>query len=367
MAGPNTLPFRLDRDLSRAQIIQLLDTDDLQVEKALFEHAYRVKAEHVGTHVYFRGIVEFSNQCAKDCYYCGIRRSNTQVKRFTMSEEDIIAAGLWIHENGYGSMVLQSGERQDTHFVDFVERVVSTLKKKTQGELGITLSLGEQTADTYRCWFNAGAHRYLLRIETSNEALYRQLHPDDHDPSVRLACLERLRSEGYQVGTGVMMGLPGQTSADLADDIAFFGDNDIDMIGMGPYIVHSQTPLAATVKDFDPARQLQLGLRMIALTRIMLEDVNIAATTALQALDPRGRELGLEAGANILMPNVTDVKYRDGYQLYDGKPCLDENASQCKDCLRRRIESVGETIGLGQWGDSPHFVKRNQAKDQGDK
>jgi len=364
MTGSHTLPFELDRGLSRARIIELLDTDDPAVEKALFEHAYRVKAEHVGTQVYFRGIVEFSNRCVKDCYYCGIRLSNTQVKRFTMSEEDIIDSGLWIHENGYGSMVLQSGERQDAAFVDFVERVVGKLKDTTQGQLGITLSLGEQTADTYRRWFKAGAHRYLLRIETSNEALYRQLHPKDHDPSVRLACLDSLRSEGYQVGTGVMMGLPGQTSADLADDIAFYKDNDIDMIGMGPYIVHSQTPLAATVKDFDPARQLRLGLRMIALTRIVLEDINIAATTALQALDPRGRELGLKAGANIVMPNVTDVKYRDAYQLYDGKPCMDENASQCKHCLRARIESVGETIGLGQWGDSPHFFKRRQEMGQ---
>ncbi|MDT8301461.1 MAG: [FeFe] hydrogenase H-cluster radical SAM maturase HydE [Sedimentisphaerales bacterium] len=360
MAGSNTLPFELDRDLSKARIVQLLDTNDPLIEKALFERAYQVKAEHVGTQVYFRGIVEFSNQCVKDCYYCGIRRSNTQVRRFTMSEEDIVAAGLWIHDNGYGSMVLQSGERRDAGFVDFVERVVRKLKEKTQGELGITLSLGEQTADTYRCWLKAGAHRYLLRIETSNEALYRQLHPEDHDPSVRLACLKWLRSEGYQVGTGVMMGLPGQTSADLADDIAFFKDNDIDMIGMGPYIVHSQTPMAATIKDFDPTRQLQLGLRMIALTRIVLQDVNIAATTALQALDPRGRELGLEAGANILMPNVTDVKYRDAYQLYNGKPCMDENALQCKDCLRARIESIDETIGLGQWGDSPHFFKRRR-------
>ena len=360
MAGSHTLPFELDQGLSKARIIELLDTDDPAVEKALFERAYRVKAEHVGTRVYFRGIVEFSNKCVKDCYYCGIRRSNTQVKRFTMSEEDIVDSGLWMHENGYGSMVLQSGERQDASFVDFVERIVRKLKEKTQGQLGITLSLGEQTADTYRRWIKAGAHRYLLRIETSNEALYRQLHPDDHDPSVRLACLNKLRAEGYQVGTGVMIGLPGQTSADLADDIAFYRDKDIDMIGMGPYIVHSQTPMAATVKDFDPARQLQLGLRMIALTRIVLEDINIAATTALQALDPRGRELGLEAGANILMPNVTNVKYRDAYQLYDGKPCMDENASQCKDCLRARIESIGETIGVGLWGDSPHFFKRRQ-------
>jgi biotin synthase len=338
----------------------LLETKDVETRDALFKKAYRIKVEQVGTQVYFRGIIEFSNQCTKDCFYCGIRRSNRAVTRFSMSEEEIVQGGLWAHAQQYGSIVLQSGERQDSAFVDFVERVVATLKERSQGQLGITLSLGEQSADAYRRWFRAGAHRYLLRIETSNQTLYRQLHPEDHDPSERLRCLAVLRAEGYQVGTGVMIGLPGQSPEDLANDIAFFREQDIDMIGMGPYIVHAQTPLAETVTNYDPARQLELGLRMIALTRIMLKDVNIAATTALQALDPQGRERGLAAGANIIMPNITDIKYRDAYQLYDGKPCLNENAALCKNCLTNRIASLGETIGLGQWGDSPHFSKRTR-------
>jgi biotin synthase len=349
---------RFSKDLSHDQIVHLLNTDDNDAIEALFAKAYQVKVEQVGTQVYFRGIVEFSNQCTKDCYYCGIRRSNRQVERFTMDEDEIIQAGIWAYEQQYGSIVLQSGERQDRTFIDLVGRILCTLKERSEGQLGITLSLGEQTEETYRRWFQAGAHRYLLRIETSNEQLYRRLHPDDHDPYQRLKCLTSLRALGYQVGTGVMIGLPGQRAEDLARDIAFFKKHDIDMIGMGPYVVHAQTPIAATVTEYDPARQLELGLRMIALTRIALQDVNIAATTALQALDPQGREKGLQAGANIIMPNITDTKYRGSYQLYDGKPCLDENASLCQGCLDRRITGIGETVGLGKWGDSPHFEKR---------
>ncbi len=349
----------LNDDLSHAQMVHLLETDDADLREALFKKAYEVKADQVGTQVYFRGIIEFSNQCTKDCYYCGIRRSNLDVERFTMSEEEIVQAGLWAYEKQYGSVVLQSGERQDQQFVDMVERVVTSLRERSHGELGITLSLGEQSAETYRRWFQAGAHRYLLRIETSNTQLYSQLHPDDHDHGQRLQCLAELCGQGYQVGTGVMIGLPGQAAADLAHDIAFFKAHDVDMIGMGPYIVHAQTPLATTVAEFAPARQLELGLRMIALTRLVLRDVNIAATTALQALDPQGREKGLKAGANIIMPNITDTRYRAAYQLYDDKPCLDENATLCQDCLQRRITGIGETVGLGQWGDSPHFKKRS--------
>ncbi len=358
MPRDNQSLTRLSDELSHDQIVHLLNTDDPDAIEALFTKAYQVKVKQVGTQVYFRGIIEFSNQCTKDCYYCGIRRSNRQVERFTMDEDEIIQAGIWAHEQHYGSIVLQSGERQDSKFIDFVERILSTLKERSEGQLGITLSLGEQTEETYKRWFQAGAHRYLLRIETSNEQLYRRLHPDDHDPYQRLKCLSSLRGLGYQVGTGVMIGLPGQRAEDLARDIAFFKKHDIDMIGMGPYVVHAQTPIAATVTEYDPARQLALGLRMIALTRIALQDVNIAATTALQALDPQGREKGLQAGANIIMPNITDTKYRGSYQLYDGKPCLDENASLCQGCLDRRITGIGETVGLGQWGDSPHFEKR---------
>ncbi len=336
-------------------LLELSAPEDLQ---ALYEAAYQVKLETVGPTVYFRGIVELSNICSKDCYYCGIRRSNTNVERYQMAEDEIVRDALWAHEHRYGSIVLQSGERQDDKFTEQIERVLKRIKAESGGELGITLSLGEQTREVYQKWFDAGAHRYLLRIETTNPDLYRMLHPETHDFDARVACLDELRAVGYQVGTGVMIGLPGQTTADLASDIQFFRERDIDMIGMGPYVLHSETPLAASVDAIDPKTQLERGLKMIAVTRLVLRDVNIAATTALQALNPIGRELGLQAGANIIMPNLTDTPYRKDYQLYEGKPCLDEDSTMCRGCLQKRIAGIGETIGLDQWGDSPHFLKR---------
>jgi biotin synthase len=333
--------------------------------KALFKRAYEIKKREVGVKAYFRGLIELSNICEKDCYYCGIRKSNKEVKRFLMGEEEIIETAKWVYEQNYGSLVLQAGEMKSPKFTEMIERVLKAVREQTDNKLRVTLSLGEQDEATYARWLAAGAHRYLLRIETSNKDLYKRLHPEDHNIDVRLEALGALRRTGYQVGTGVMIGLPYQSIEDLADDILFFQERDIDMIGMGPYIPHHDTPLPGLVEgdfDYDPERQLNLGLKMIAATRIFLQDVNIAATTALQALHPKGREKGLEAGANVIMPNATNTKYRESYQLYDGKPCLDENSGQCRGCLQHRVEFIGETIGFDEWGDSPHYVKRTAGK-----
>jgi biotin synthase len=267
---------------------------------------------------------------------------------------------LWSYEQGYGSVVLQSGELTSEEHTQQVERIVMELNRATQGKLGITLCLGEQTAETYQRWKQAGAHRYLLRMETSNPTLYARLHPADHSFAARMRCLTMLKQTGYQVGSGVMIGLPGQTLDDLANDILFFTDFDLDMIGMGPYIPHTDTPLGngLSVDDAFRKRQLSLGLKMIAVTRLQLHDVNIAATTALQALDDEGREKGLLAGANVIMPNVTDVQYRANYQLYANKPCLDENAAKCRNCLQWRVQSIGEEITWGERGDPLHFTKK---------
>lgn len=353
--------LRAGEETTSAEWQTLLDLSAPDDRQALYKAAYAVKLNTVGPTVYFRGIVELSNICSKDCYYCGIRRSNTAVERYQMSEDEIVREALWAHNQDYGSIVLQSGERQDTAFTEQITRILKRIKSESNGKLGITLSLGEQTEDVYRKWFEAGAHRYLLRVETTDPDLYRKLHPQSHDFDTRVACLERLRAVGYQVGTGVMIGLPEQTTEHLARDIQFFRDRDIDMIGMGPYVRHSQTPLAKRTEAINPEQQLALGLNMIAVTRLVLRDVNIAATTALQALNPVGREMGLQAGANIIMPNLTATEFRKGYQLYEGKPCLDENSTMCQGCLQKRVNAIGETIGLGQWGDSPHFKKRTQA------
>ncbi len=348
--------------IGEKDMIRWLETEDDKDLERLYAQAYAVKLEQVGRKVYYRGIIEYSNICDKDCLYCGIRRGNRKVKRYTVTDDDVLDAARWAWQQKYGSIVLQSGELQNEAFVSTIETLLRRIHGETHGELGVTLSLGEQHRDTFRRWREAGAKRYLLRIETSNPALYRTLHPQDHRHDVRLQCLTDLRELDYQVGTGVMIGLPGQTPADLVADIRFFRDHDIDMIGMGPYIPHSETPLAAAASGLDHKRRLQLGLTMIALTRIALRDVNIAATTALQALDPKGREQGLAAGANIIMPNLTDTKYREGYQLYDGKPCMDENAGMCRFCLEGRIASVGERVGYGEHGDSPHYLKRKNIR-----
>ncbi len=336
----------------------LAEKDPEKLEE-LFRAARETKLRFVGPKVYFRGIIEFSNQCVKDCYYCGIRKSNPNLTRFSMDEAEILECAKAALEMDYGSIVLQSGERQDAAFIQFVEDILRKIKAATSGKLGITLSLGEQTAETYKRWFEAGAHRYLLRIETSNPALYKKLHPADHSFETRRNCLRLLRQAGYQVGTGVMIGLPFQTLEDLVGDLFFFRDEDIDMIGMGPYVPHAGTPLVP--ENHDPAENFRLGLVMIALTRLFLKDVNIAAATALQTLDASGREKGVLAGANIIMPNITPTDYRKFYQLYDNKPCLDENARKCRSCLETRVRHTsGEEIGYGEWGDSPHFLKKTK-------
>ena len=346
--------------LERSDLRYLLGLESASDIAALFKKAYDVKLRHVGNKVYFRGIVELSNICEKNCLYCGIRCGNKNVARYEMTEDEIVFAALWSHQNHYGSVVLQAGERTGSGFVTLIERAVRRIKEGSGGKLGVTLSLGEQSQEVYRRWFEAGAHRYLLRIETANAELYRELHPADHSFERRRQCLCDLREVGYQVGTGVMIGLPFQTIDDLVGDLFFFKEMDVDMIGMGPYIVHHETPLAAAMPDFEERKEahLTLSLKMIAATRILLKDVNIASTTALQALKPDGREDGLLAGANVIMPNVTDTKYRSSYKLYEDKPCVNEDSTMCRGCLERRIAAIGETIGYDEWGDSRHFQKR---------
>lgn len=348
--------------MTDAELKHLLELTDPEEQEALFRSAYEVKLRYIGPNVSLRGLVEVSNICRKNCYYCGIRAGNSKLRRYRVGREEIIASALWAYEHHYGSVVLQSGEVASEEFTDFIESTVRGIMEGSRGELGITLSCGEQDARVYERWRKAGAHRYLLRIEASDSALYRRLHPADHDFDVRRECLRRLRELDYQVGSGVMIGLPGQTVENLVHDLRFFQEFDLDMIGMGPYIPHEDTPLGAgiAVTPEFKREQLEKGLRMIACARLLLRDVNIASTTALQALADDGRERGLLAGANVIMPNVTDTSYRRGYQLYAGKPSLDENSSQSCDNLTRRIRSIGETILWDQHGDSRHYFNRKQ-------
>ncbi|MCP4146020.1 MAG: [FeFe] hydrogenase H-cluster radical SAM maturase HydE [bacterium] len=348
-----------DSELKRDEIISLLEVSAPDQKRNLFSTAYEVKKRTVGPVVYFRGLIELSNRCNKDCYYCGIRKSNRLVPRFRLEVDEVVEAAVWAHRNGYGSLVLQGGELQNDSHTRYITEALSKIHAATNNELAATLSLGEQSREVLRQWREAGAHRYLLRMETSNQKLYKQFHPDNHQWESRMQCLSDLRSEDYQVGTGVLIGLPGQTLGDLADDLLYIRDLDVDMVGMGPFIPHDDTPLASHVKTFDKNAQLEMGLKMLSCTRLLLPDVNIAATTALQALSDTGRELGLQAGANVVMPNVTDPKYRAVYQLYNGKPSINENSEQSRAGFEKSISSIGETIGFGLWGNSPRYKKRN--------
>lgn len=347
--------------LSRDDLLALLSLSAPEEVQKLYSAAYAVKQSCVGTKVFFRGLIEFSNICEKNCLYCGIRKDNHGQKRYHMTADEILDAALWAYDSGYGSIVLQSGERTDEKYRNFVTDVITSISKNTGGKLGITLSLGEQDRRTYARWKDAGAHRYLLRIETSSPQLYDKLHPAGHSFTARVQCLQNLKDLGYQLGTGVMIGLPFQTLQHLVDDILFFETMDIDMIGMGPYIIHDDTPLAQASADFDKQQNFELSLKMIALCRILLKDVNIAATTALQAIHPQGREMGLLAGANVIMPIITHKKYRELYQLYNDKPCVNEQAEQCKGCLESRISSIKEEIAYHDRGDPLHYFKRTGA------
>lgn len=348
--------------LTQQDIVSLLKTegDDRQ---ELFNFAAKVKEAYVQNKVYLRGLIEFSNICGKDCYYCGIRRSNTKVKRYDLSENDILNAAYYAYKNNYGSIVMQSGELKSDKFTKRITRLLEKIREFSNGELRVTLSCGEQSLEVFKEWFDAGADRYLLRIEASNKELYQKLHPHDmlHSYDLRLQAIKDLRKANYQVGTGVMIGLPYQTYEDLADDLLWMQSIDIDMVGMGPYLEHHDTPLY-DVKDLllPKEERFDLSLKMIAILRIMMKDINIAASTAMQTIHPLGREKAIAVGANVFMPNITPCYVRGEYKLYEDKPCTDESPEDCRACVENRIASVGNDVAYGEKGDSFHYVRRKR-------
>lgn len=367
--------FTLDREGLTAAIA----CEDAAFEEALREEAYRVKVATIGPEVYLRGLIEVSNICVKNCLYCGIRRG-IRCQRYELSEDEVLATAQIAARRHFGSVVIQGGERTDAAFVRKITRLLKAIKSIDTGEdppLGITLSLGEQSRDVYEEWFDAGAHRYLLRIESSNPDLFRKIHPDDplHSYDRRLQALYDLKEIGYQAGTGAMIGMPFQTAADMADDLLFFKEFDAPMVGMGPYNPHPDTPLTISGAPYPSAeRRFSLGLKMIALLRLLMPDINIAAATALEVLDPRGREKGLLSGANVIMPNITPEEQMVKYNLYDRKTLLRDCLSSvdpskrdthiCRNCvfpfcsLGDGLSGQKIVIGYGRWGDSKHFRRK---------
>ena len=342
---------------SKDDLIYMLKADGEEKTK-LFAKASEIRDQYIGKKVYFRGLIELSNRCSKNCLYCGIRAGNSKTTRYNVTKEEVIECAKYAYEERYGSVVIQSGERSDMAFVDEIEDILNEIKTLSNGELGVTLSLGEQSEETYRRWFDAGGHRYLLRIEASNQDLYHKIHPIDklHDYQARLECLKTLRKVGYQVGTGVMIGLPFQTIDDLAKDLLFIRDSGVVMVGMGPYIAHEDTPLYQ-YKDalISVEKRMELALKMIAILRLMRPTINIASTTALQTLNDHGRELGLRAGANVIMPNITPVSFKKEYNLYEGKPGLHDEPDEVGETIEKLIISAGCEVGWSEWGDSKFY------------
>lgn len=319
-------------EFSRDDIIEILK-DDLNNDW-LFSLADKTREEYVGDEVHLRGLIEFSNICKRQCKYCGLRCEDKFIDRYRISKENIISYAEHAVNMGYKTIVLQSGE-DEYYNTDLMCEIIEGIKKLG---VALTLSIGEKTYEEYKAFKEAGADRYLIRIETTDKTLYNQMHPNmDFDNRVR--CLENLGRLGYEVGTGCLVGLPNQTIESLADDILFFKEINADMVGIGPFIPHPHTPL----KD-SATGSFTLALKVMALTRILLKDINIPATTAMETLNPNGRIIALQSGANVVMPNVTTTEYRAKYEIYPNKICINENPDKCKGCISAKIQSIGRTV-----------------------
>lgn len=323
------------QDASDTQL-QLLLTSNAS-EEPLAAAADKVRREHYGTDVYIRGLIEFTNYCKNNCYYCGIRAGNNNLKRYRLSEEEILACCKEGYGLGFRTFVLQGGEDL-TYSDDDICRMVEKMKH-LYPDCAVTLSLGEKSYDAYKRYYMAGADRYLLRHEAANDALYGKLHPEDMSLTNRKKCLYNLKEIGYQVGAGLMVGVPYQTIDNLIEDLRFLQDLSPDMIGIGPYMVHHDTPF----KDM-PNGSLSLTLKLLSIIRLMFPYVLLPATTALGTIHPKGREMGLKAGANVIMPNLSPSGVRELYSLYENKICTGEEAAECRRCLEARVQNAGYHI-----------------------
>jgi biotin synthase len=339
-----------------AELERWLREDDPARLEELWRRADEVRRAYVGDEVHLRGIVEVSNHCARQCHYCGLRAGNRRLPRYRMSADDVVASARLVRRLGYGTVVLQSGE-DDTLTAEWGAAVVSRIKDATG--LAVTLSFGERRPEELRAWRRAGADRYLLRFETSNAALFARVHPPRREGSPsRLELLRELRHLGYEVGSGVMVGLPGQRYADLAADLAYFRELDLDMVAVGPFIPHAATPLGNALPvppappgpDDVPADELTT-YKMIALSRLACPEANIPGTTALATVNrAAGRDLALRRGANVIMPDVTPLPYRRLYEIYPAKAAADEGAEGYNGRLRRRLAAMGRRVATGPGG-----------------
>lgn len=322
-------------DFSKNEVIEILK--DNSQNDWLFSLADKIRKENVGDEVHLRGLIEFSNICKRTCKYCGLRCENKDIDRYRIEPDDIIFYAQKAVDMGYKTIVLQSGE-DEYYSRELLCKIIKGIKTL---DVALTLSIGERCFDDYKAFKDCGADRYLIRIETTNKELYKKMHPHMSFEN-RVRCLKDLGKLGYEVGTGCLVGLPGQTIESLANDILFFKEINADMVGIGPFIAHPHTPLKDCLNgDFT------LALKVMALTRILLKNINIPATTAMETLNPNGRIIALQSGANVVMPNVTTTEYRAKYEIYPNKICINENPSQCFNCVSGKIRSIGRSVSTG--------------------
>ncbi len=343
------------RCLDKEDIVRWLREIRADRLEELWACADQVRKKAVGDDVHLRGLIEISNYCVRRCAYCGLQADNRQITRYRMTTPEIMECVRSAVEYGYGTVVLQSGEDYGLEMewvADLVRRI------KTETPLAVTLSLGERSPEDFLAWRRAGANRYLIRFETSDPELYTRIHPSlPNRASDRIAILRGLRDLGYEIGSGIMVGIPGQSYDCVANDLLMFRELDLDMIGVGPYLPHPATPLGSgsfanglSEEQQVPNSEL-MTYKVVALTRIVCPEANIPSTTALATVNKRnGRELGLQRGANVVMPNLTPTKYRVLYEIYPSKACINETAAACRGCLQGRIRSIGRIVGSGQGG-----------------
>ena len=327
--------FIENQDLTKEEFVELIKfADNPEAAGRLKEEAVRIREQYYGKKVFTRGLIEYTNYCRNDCYYCGIRKSNQNATRYRLTEDEIMACCENGYELDFRTFVLQGGE--DAYYTD--DKMVNIIRriKEAYPDCALTLSIGEKSFESYKRFREAGADRYLLRHETANEQHYRKLHPEKMSLANRKNCLYDLKKLGYQVGAGFMVGSPYQTAETLAEDLMFLKELNPEMVGIGPFIPHHDTMFAE-----EPAGSVELTLYLLAVIRILLPKVLLPATTALGTMDPRGRDKGLQAGANVVMPNLSPVKNRKLYELYDNKICTGEEAAECRGCMGRRVASVG--------------------------
>ncbi|MBQ6582984.1 MAG: [Mogibacterium sp.] len=323
--------------LTREEWIAVLNGYTPELAEHVFELARVWQQKYYGNQIFVRGLIEMTNYCRNDCYYCGIRRSNRNAERYRLSREEILACADLGYELGYRTIVLQGGEDpfyRDEDIVDFIQSI-----KAAHPDCAVTLSLGERSHETYQLWHDAGADRYLLRHETADPVHYRMLHPAELSGEHRKNCLRDLKAIGYQTGAGMMIGAPGQTPETLAEDMLFLAELQPEMVGIGPFIPHHDTPFAE-----EPAGSVEQTLYLLGLIRLILPKVLLPATTALGTADPLGRETGGRAGANVVMPNLSPVDVRKKYELSDNQICTGDEAAECRFCLQNRMKAIGYEV-----------------------